>query len=129
MMIRVRTLTGFNRISHVVAVVRKGYFRRPSPKTNTQYRLEVRYEKLQAIASRIRETKHMAAFWIAVKMISNQAVDAIDVFPHVPRAGCNIYPRRRSTLEHRLHLVQYCHQAFQGSRIKSTEYFDPTSAS
>src|ERR1039457_4540292 len=87
------------------------------------------YEKLQAIASRIRENKYMAAFRIAVQMIAYQAVEAIEAFSHVCRAGCNIYPRRRSKPKHRLRPVQYGQQTFQCSRIKSTTYFYPTSAS
>src|ERR1019366_3724816 len=56
-------------------------------------------------------------------------VEAIEAFSHVCRAGCNIYPRRRSKPKHRLRPVQYGQQTFQCSRIKSTTYFYPTSAS
>jgi hypothetical protein len=62
-------------------------------------------------------------------MIAYQSVEAIEILPHVRRAGRNIYPRRRSKPEHRLHPVQYGQQTFQSSRIKSTTYFDPPSAS
>src|SRR5208283_1242759 len=86
-------------------------------------------EKLQAIAPRIRENKHVAAFRIAVQMIAYQAVETIEILAHVRCAGCNIDPRRRSKPEHRLDPVQYGQQTFQCSRIKSTTYFDSTSAS
>ena len=69
----------------------------------------------------------MAAFRIAAQMIAYQPVEAIEILPHVRRAGCNIYPRRRSKPEHRLRPVQYGQQAFQCFRIESTTYFDPTS--
>jgi predicted nucleotidyltransferase len=71
----------------------------------------------------------MAAVRIAAQMIAYQAVEAIEILPHVRRAGCNVDPRRRSKPEHRLDPVQYGQQTFQCSRIKSTAYFDPTPAS
>jgi hypothetical protein len=43
-------------------------------------------------------------------MIAHQPVEAIEILPHVRRAGCNIDPRRRSKPEHRLHPVQYGQQ-------------------
>ena len=66
----------------------------------------------------------MAAFRIAAQMIAYQAVEAIEILPHVCRAGCNIYPRRRSKPEHRLRPVQYGQQALQCFRIESTTHFD-----
>jgi len=87
------------------------------------------YKKLHAIVSRIRENKHMTAFRIAAKMIAYKAVETIEVFAHVRRAGCNIDPRRRSKPEHRLHPVQHGQQTFQCPRIKTTTYFDPAAAS
>ena len=62
-------------------------------------------------------------------MIAHQAVETIEILAHVRRTGCNIDPRRRSKPEHRLHPVQDGKQTFQCSRIKSTTYFDSTSAS
>jgi len=58
------------------------------------------YQKLQTVAPRIRKKKHMAAFRIAAQVIAHQAVEAVEVFPHVRRASRNIYPRRRSKPEH-----------------------------
>jgi len=66
----------------------------------------------------------MAAFRIAVKMIAHQTVEAIEILAHVRRAGCNIYPRRRSKPEHSLRPVQYGKQALQRFRIESTTHFD-----
>ena len=71
----------------------------------------------------------MAAFRIAAQIIAHEAVEAIEVFAHVRRAGCNIDPRRRSKPEHQLRPVQYGQQTSQCFRIESTTYFDPTSAS
>jgi len=62
-------------------------------------------------------------------MIPCQTIQAIEILPHVRRAGCHINPRRRSKPEHRLDPVQYGQQTFQRSRIESTAHFDPTSAS
>jgi hypothetical protein len=56
--------------------------------------------------------KQMTAFRIAAQMIAHQAVETIEIFPHVRRAGRNIDPRRRSKPEHRLHPVQYGQQTF-----------------
>ena len=71
----------------------------------------------------------MTAFRIAAQTIAHQPVKAIEILPHVRRAGCNINPRRRSKPEHRLHPVQHGQQALQCSRIESTAYFDPASTS
>jgi len=71
----------------------------------------------------------MAAFRIAAQMIAHQAVEAVEVFPHVCRASRNIYPRCRSKPEHRLRPVQYGQQALQRFRIESTTHFDPAPAS
>ena len=71
----------------------------------------------------------MTAFRIAAQTIAHQPVKAIEILPHVRRAGCNINPRRRSKPEHRLHPVQHAQQALQCSRIESTAYFDPASTS
>jgi hypothetical protein len=73
--------------------------------------------------------KHMATFRIAAQMIAYQTVQAIEVLPHIRRAGCNIYPRCRSKAEHRLRPVQYGQQALQCPRIESTTHFNPPSAS
>jgi len=62
-------------------------------------------------------------------MIAHQAVEAVEVFPHVCRASRNIYPRCRSKPEHRLRPVQYGQQALQRFRIESTTHFDPAPAS
>ena len=62
-------------------------------------------------------------------MIAHQTIEPVEALPHVRRARGNIYPRRRSKPEHRLRPVQYGQQALQRSRIESTRYFDPTSAS
>ena len=70
----------------------------------------------------------MAAFRIAVKMIAHQTVEAIEILAHVRRAGCNIYPRRRSKPEHPLHPVQHGQQALQRFRIESTANFDSAPA-
>jgi len=86
-------------------------------------------EKLQAIASRVREKKHMAAFRIAAQMIAYQPVEAIEVLAHVSCASRHVDPRRRSKPEHRLHPVQYGQQAFQRLRIEATIHFDSTPAS
>jgi transposase len=70
----------------------------------------------------------MATFRIAAQMIAYQTVEAIEILAHVRRAGCNIYPRRRSKPEHRLRPVQYGQQALQRFRIESPTHFDPAPA-
>jgi len=87
------------------------------------------YQKLQAVAPRIREKENMAARRIAAQMIAHQPVETIEILAHVRRAGCNIDPRRRSKPEHRLDPVQHGQQTFQRSRVESTTHFDPASAS
>jgi len=57
-------------------------------------------------------------------MIAHQAVETVEILPHVRRAGCNIDPRRRSKPEHPLHPVQHGQQALQRFRIESTAHFD-----
>jgi len=66
----------------------------------------------------------MTAFRIAAQMIAHQAVETVEILPHVRRAGCNIDPRRRSKPEHPLHPVQHGQQALQRFRIESTAHFD-----
>src|SRR3954451_22421817 len=72
-------------------------FLRTDPQTAT-----VIHDQFQAVAPRIRENENVPALRSAAQMIAHQTVETIEVLAHVRRAGCNIYPRRRSKPEHRL---------------------------
>src|SRR3954451_22421818 len=98
-------------------------FLRTDPQTAT-----VIHDQFQAVAPRIRENENVPALRSAAQMIAHQTVETIEVLAHVRRAGCNIYPRRRSKPEHRLRPVQYGHQPLQRSCIKAATHFDPASA-
>src|SRR5450631_2937254 len=67
----------------------------------------------------------MAAFRIAVEMIPDKSIKAIEILPHIRRAGCYIDTRRRSKPEHRLRPVQYGQQTLQRPRIEATANFNP----
>jgi len=42
----------------------------------------------------------VTAFWIAAQTIAHQAVETVEILPHVSRAGSHINPRCRSKAKH-----------------------------